>query len=710
MSSGCGDVLSLADLQTAKKHQLFEAEVITGKQGGTASGVDIDYATNLVTGQVQKTLPAVLRDVGFEHASFDFTTGGTLTVDDRNKVVYDPVSVTWYSWGGALPKVIPAGTNPLLDSNWKPQTDPNLRDDLESDSGTAFVSPHKVKVIPQGTLAEMQFYVTPDQFGAYVDENTPFTAAIQAAIDYAAAHPGIYVRGTEKIYGTGMLEFTVGCKRVDGLRLKCVVPGTDSVLKSFVDSGHVDVEITNCVININGNATKGVVMSGVNYSKITKNHVYGFAAGGERYGLRIGVNSLTSLNVGNQIKDNVVEMPVDPDSGTGSFGIVGIGLVGPITSIYGGIDTNSGVPLYPSTITLRDTIISGNFITGGTHGIAGAGLFRVLITHNNINGCSHRNINLSANCQRIVVSNNALLEAGSSGVNVAWGSRWVDVTGNYIHSTQSSAVSSDDAAIQMYKGIDQCNITGNIVLGDWKYSLYLGSMVTNITVSGNSFNAGSLANVAVESDWVLTSTYPLAIYSSSRNPATVQVAGDSGNINIGNNNYTGSACAIYLVAVNGKALYNVNVHDEVVGYVTARNHVVYAYDSATLMTDGVLSNIAARGASNNKYYLSRGRTAFTMVKNVTALDDGTAEVSVTGSTPSAVYGPNLYIASGTITNFTNAQDGDEISVRMNDGVILVHNASIMRLRGGVNATASGGLAIVTLRKRAGVWFETARNF
>lgn len=51
MSSGCGDVLSLADLQTAKKHQIFEAEVITGKSGGVAGGANIDYATNAVTGQ-----------------------------------------------------------------------------------------------------------------------------------------------------------------------------------------------------------------------------------------------------------------------------------------------------------------------------------------------------------------------------------------------------------------------------------------------------------------------------------------------------------------------------------------------------------------------------------------------------------------------------------------------------------------------------------
>ncbi|EMB9411581.1 right-handed parallel beta-helix repeat-containing protein [Salmonella enterica subsp. enterica serovar Montevideo] len=132
MSSGCGDVLSLADLQTAKKHQIFEAEVITGKSGGVAGGASIDYATNTVTGQTQKTLPAILRDFGFEPTSFDFTTGGTLTAADRNKVVFDPVSSTWYSWAGALPKVIPAGTNPLLDANWRPKTDPDLRADLAS--------------------------------------------------------------------------------------------------------------------------------------------------------------------------------------------------------------------------------------------------------------------------------------------------------------------------------------------------------------------------------------------------------------------------------------------------------------------------------------------------------------------------------------------------------------------------------------------------
>lgn len=139
MSSGCGDVLSLADLQTAKKHQIFEAEVITGKSGGVVSGVDIDYATNPVTGQTQKTLPAVLRDAGFSPVSWDFSSGGTLAVGDRDKVVYDPVSKTWYSYAGTLPVTVPAGFNPVGNADWKPQTDPNLRAELSEDNGVNLV-------------------------------------------------------------------------------------------------------------------------------------------------------------------------------------------------------------------------------------------------------------------------------------------------------------------------------------------------------------------------------------------------------------------------------------------------------------------------------------------------------------------------------------------------------------------------------------------
>lgn len=141
MATGCGDVLSLEDLQIAKKHQLFEAEVITGKTGGIAAGADIDYATNGNTGQVQKTMPAILRDIGFTPASFDFLTGGTIAANQRDLAVLWPTpggDGDWYYWEGSLPKVIPASSTPattggVSNGAWRPVGDITLRGEIEAD-------------------------------------------------------------------------------------------------------------------------------------------------------------------------------------------------------------------------------------------------------------------------------------------------------------------------------------------------------------------------------------------------------------------------------------------------------------------------------------------------------------------------------------------------------------------------------------------------
>lgn len=181
MSSGCGDVISLEDLKTAKKHQTFEAEVITGRAGGVASGAEIDFATNQVTGQVQKTLPAILRDMGFDPAAFDFTTGGTVT--SRDTVVYNPADNNWYSWAGTLPKVVAAGEDPTVDSNWKPRTDQLLRQNLASSTipGTSLVK-HSDGILLSNyinILNRRTKFIMPEDF------NGTDTEQVQAALSYA---------------------------------------------------------------------------------------------------------------------------------------------------------------------------------------------------------------------------------------------------------------------------------------------------------------------------------------------------------------------------------------------------------------------------------------------------------------------------------------------------------------------------------------------
>lgn len=204
MSSGCGDVLSLEDLKTAKKHQTFEAEVITGRAGGVASGAEIDYATNQVTGQVQKTMPAILRDLGFNPASFDFSTGGTVT--DRDSAVYNPADNNWYSWSGPLPKVVAAGEDPTADANWIPRTDQILREDLTTvgDGKGADMIP----LAEGGTVQNSVNALTPEMFGAVGDGVANDTAALQAAIEAAknSADYRVVGKGRYRIFAPVKLD------------------------------------------------------------------------------------------------------------------------------------------------------------------------------------------------------------------------------------------------------------------------------------------------------------------------------------------------------------------------------------------------------------------------------------------------------------------------------------------------------------------------
>lgn len=199
MSSGCGDVLSLEDLKTAKLHQIFEAEVITGKAGGVATGASIDYATNAVTGQVQKTMPAILRDIGFEPASFDFTTGGTLTTDDRNKAVLWSLDSggdgEWYYWEGTLPKVIPASSTPattggVAEGAWRPVGDIALREQISDVNGAT--------LYPELQMARWRDEGDIRGWGAKGDGTTDDTTAMQTAITACAGREcripkGVYI-------------------------------------------------------------------------------------------------------------------------------------------------------------------------------------------------------------------------------------------------------------------------------------------------------------------------------------------------------------------------------------------------------------------------------------------------------------------------------------------------------------------------------------
>lgn len=165
------EIITVQDLETLKKHEIFEAEVLTGKVGGLATGVDIDYATNQVTGQVQKTLPQILSEIGFKPGSGDFTTGFTVMPGQRDYAWFDPVSAEWYSYLGVIPAlghVVAPGTNPVGDPDWRVTSE-----HLFTQSGAGAVT--------RPAQDKMRETVSGEDFGAVGDGATNDLAALRAA-------------------------------------------------------------------------------------------------------------------------------------------------------------------------------------------------------------------------------------------------------------------------------------------------------------------------------------------------------------------------------------------------------------------------------------------------------------------------------------------------------------------------------------------------
>lgn len=92
-------------------------------------GVERKTLTSLIS-KAEQDIYYALINAGFQPASFDFVTGGTLVSGDRNKAVFNPEPSgdnNWYAWQGAFPKIISPNSTPstsggLGDNAWKPVT------------------------------------------------------------------------------------------------------------------------------------------------------------------------------------------------------------------------------------------------------------------------------------------------------------------------------------------------------------------------------------------------------------------------------------------------------------------------------------------------------------------------------------------------------------------------------------------------------------
>ncbi|EPX6710595.1 phage tailspike protein [Escherichia coli] len=574
-----------------------------------------------------------------------------------------------------------------------------FRSELALPSGASLIG-----VQPQGTLAEMQLYVTPEQFGAIGDGVVDDTLSVRAALTYVSSGDVRWVRGKlGSTYKVSQLEIPVGVKKISNLSI--TITASQGVgMYSLVDSGHDDLEISDCQINGNGVARGGILLSGASRCRILRNRIYGFAADGtERYGIRIGTTSTTSSNKNNVISGNNITMPNDPDGGAGTVGLAGIYLVSPVN-----VDTSGAVIWGGTYKTIQYLEVSNNTCTGGTHNIQAFGLFNVQFTENTLIDGSHRNINLGNGCERIQISDNRLINAGSAAI-IFGDSRYIHISSNFIQSATTAIYASDDSAIQFAQGANNIDILSNTILGDWKYGVHcFNSRYVNI--KGNSITA-TKSGIAIESSQSMTLPSD-ALYSNQRS-VTQLITGATTEYDISDNTYTlsgGNACAIYLCQFNNVVLGNISINNETVYAAGSARHIIYLCNDNSLATNIWVGEINAYGASGAKYYSVLGRTPFSKIGYSSGLEDPSIEVSIAAGTPSVFLGPCLYLLSGTVTNFTGGIDGQVIKVRIAIGASITHNPSLIRLKGGADITSTTGNSILTLQRLNGIWFEVARSF
>lgn len=203
-----GDLLTVADLEAAKKHDTFHSEVISGKAGGVAGGASIDYATNAVTGQVQKTLPRTLLDIAFVRTG-TFTAGATLT-DMRQTLEYNGHE---YSWAGEFPKVVAAGSTPATSGGisataWVDRTDVTLRSDLTSESGSRLIGYQPAGTGAVATTMQSKLRETVSVFDFMTSAQIADVQAGTASIDVTTSIQAALNDGKRVILPKGIYKIT----------------------------------------------------------------------------------------------------------------------------------------------------------------------------------------------------------------------------------------------------------------------------------------------------------------------------------------------------------------------------------------------------------------------------------------------------------------------------------------------------------------------
>lgn len=576
-----------------------------------------------------------------------------------------------------------------------------------------------------------RFY--PENYGAVGDGVVDDTAAIQAAINAAAASSGV----VEGLAGKTYLFSTV--RIYNGVRGFLF---TNSVLlpdssTSGVTTGAVQLDgsgrfvsgssVLNCVVSTRMSMVNGgrcaIFADGCRDCAFVHNDIDGFTDNGtNHYGILFWAASNRNIVTRNKIQG--FANPV-------MRGLL-VDFIG-TTQAFAGYFALSGATVR-ATVPCSDNIITYNQLINGSYGVNLLGCERTTVTDNCITGQNHRNIYMAEACAWTVVANNELTNFLSTAVLLGYGCIENLVTGNICKREPGiQAPGTGEAVINLTTGAQRNVISNNKIYADTNYGVYMACGVQFNYVLDNDIRGYYLAGVALENDWAATppagANYSKPNYQTpdSVAPGATAWSYQNADSNVIRNNIIreGSpgrgVAAIYVAQVNSNT--NLSVTRNIIdGNVVLGNADMAYYLYIFEETSGRLVNCKLAGHMFSdvagppvaaKVFISRGRQHFTTYRDNDVINTVAVNFAAGATTPSVAYGGRFQTQNTSATSITNFLGGTEeqvVDLRLDQWTTLVHNNALMRLKGNANAVGASTNNTITLRLMTGVWFEMTRNF
>lgn len=569
---------------------------------------------------------------------------------------------------------------------------------------------------------------------------TENSARIQSCLDYAASVGGSVSDIADVSYAITTIKIKNGINRVDFTN-GTLIPNNSTnpdnlyeaaVVITGVNSGEAaPVSGARLSFNIDMSAGDRTAIVGDNTTDCTIDYcdIYGFTnhATYNHRGIRLSDGAS-----GNTIENNRITGYDTPTQRGLLIEIWGAG------AAFGGFFTGT---VTRGTTVPKDNIVKSNHLIDGSYALNMHYCEDSVFSHNVCRNQNHRAMYFANSCWNNVIAENNCTFFFSSGIILAYGASHNLVANNKFTSDAAHCL-ANEAVINVNTGASNNTILGNTTDAPVNYGVYIATDSSNCIVDGNDIRNQYLAGIAVENDWI--DALPTGALYSRPNYGDPTILDPPNSTSWTYNDLTGTVIqnntihhgyagrntsAIYLAQINNTlagstqtALINTTIKNNTVISMDQIAYCLYVFED----TAGELNSIRVSGNTWNDaatildfiaYNTTFHNALSYLQRDEEILGDlvhGLGVDFVNGDTTPDVSTWNYFAFANTgatsVTDFDGAQDGKEITIRLDANTTIVYTSGLIRPKGLVNITTFSTNAFVAFKQLTGVWIEQWRSF